>query len=41
MTTTKAAAADYWGYLIKSDNTPSNLLKDLLLGIANYIVSCL
>jgi hypothetical protein len=39
MTTTKATAADYWGYLIKSDNTPSSLLQELLLGIANYIVS--
>lgn len=41
MTTTKGAATDYWGFLIEQDKTPSKLLQELLLGIANYIVSYL
>ena len=39
MTTTTGATAGYWGELIKRDKTPSKLLQELLLGIANYIVS--
>ena len=30
---------DYWGYLIEPDNTPAPKLEQLLLGLANYIVS--
>lgn len=39
MGSTAVAASEYWGYLIKPDNSPSPLLENLLLGIANYIVS--
>ncbi|KAL9581164.1 MAG: hypothetical protein Q9212_004061 [Teloschistes hypoglaucus] len=30
-------APEYWGYLIKSDKSPSIIFEQLLLGIANYI----
>ncbi len=36
---TAETTKDYWGYLIEPDKTPTPLLRDLLLGIANYIVS--
>ena len=29
----------FWGYLIQDDKSPSPLFEQLLLGIANYIVS--
>ena len=32
-------AQEYWGYLIERDKTPTPLLEQLLLGLANYIVS--
>ena len=35
------AAQEYWGKLIRLDNTPTPLLEQLLLGIANYIVCSL
>lgn len=31
-------AARYWGYLINADKTPTPVLEQLLLGLANYIV---
>ncbi|MCJ1467156.1 hypothetical protein MMC07_005778, partial [Pseudocyphellaria aurata] len=31
------AASEYWGYLVRSDKSPSPLFEQLLLGIANYI----
>ena len=33
------AASDYWGYLVRPDKSPSPVFEQLLLGIANYIVS--
>ena len=36
---TSVSAALYWGYLIKPDKTPTPVLEQLLLGVANYIVS--
>ena len=33
------APQEYWGYLIKADNTPTPIFEQLLLGVANYIVS--
>ncbi len=30
---------EYWGYMIRPDKTPSPVLEQLLLGVANYIVS--
>ena len=34
-------AQEFWGYLIERDKTPTPLLEQLLLGLANYIVSTL
>lgn len=34
-----ATTPRYWGYLIKHDKSPSPVCEQLLLGIANYIVS--
>lgn len=31
-------AAQYWGYLIKPDKSPTLVFEQLLLGVANYIV---
>lgn len=39
MTATKEAAAEYWGYLIGPDKSAAPLFQQLLLGVANYIVS--
>lgn len=33
------APIEYWGYLVKPDKSPSPVFEQLLLGIANYIVS--
>ena len=30
---------EYWGYLIRPDKSPSPVFEQLLLGVANYIVS--
>ena len=34
-------AQEFWGYLINRDKTPTPLLEQLLLGLANYIVGSL
>jgi hypothetical protein len=39
MASSAASAQEYWGYLIMPDKAPAPLLEQLLLGIANYIVS--
>ena len=36
---TAVAAYQYWGYLIRPDKSPTPVLEQLLLGVANYIVS--
>ena len=41
MASTAVAAHEYWGYLIKPDKFPTPVFEQLLLGIANYIVSCI
>ena len=33
------APQEYWGYLITADKSPSPVFEQLLLGVANYIVS--
>ena len=38
---TTIAAQEYWGYLIKPDKSPTPVFEQLLLGVANYIVSFL
>ena len=38
MESTAVAPQEYWGYLIKPDKSPSPVLEQLLLGVANYIV---
>ncbi|KAL8695105.1 MAG: hypothetical protein Q9218_000383 [Villophora microphyllina] len=37
MGSTLVDTPEYWGYLIKSDKSPSIIFEQLLLGIANYI----
>lgn len=39
MASTAVAAQEYWGYLIKPDKSPTPIFEQLLLGVANYIVS--
>ena len=39
MAGTAVAAQEYWGYLIKADKSPTPIFEQLLLGVANYIVS--
>ena len=39
MAGTAVAAQQYWGYLIKADKSPTPIFEQLLLGVANYIVS--
>lgn len=39
MASTAVAAQEYWGYLIKPDRSPTPVFEQLLLGVANYIVS--
>lgn len=39
MATTKGVATDYWGYLIEPNKSATPLLEELLVGIANYVVS--
>ena len=34
-----AVAQEYWGYLIKPDKSPTPVFEQLLLGVADYIVS--
>ena len=34
-----AVAHEYWGYLIKPDKSPTPVFEQLLLGVADYIVS--
>ena len=36
-----AVAQEYWGYLIKPDKSPTPVFEQLLLGVADYIVSAL
>ncbi|KAK4692343.1 hypothetical protein P7C71_g4841, partial [Lecanoromycetidae sp. Uapishka_2] len=37
MASSAVAAQEYWGYLIMPDKSPSPVLEQLLLGVANYI----
>ncbi|KAL8746711.1 MAG: hypothetical protein Q9190_001304 [Brigantiaea leucoxantha] len=37
MSDTSVSPPEYWGYLIRPDNSPSPVFEQLLLGIANYI----
>ncbi|KAL9615364.1 MAG: hypothetical protein Q9167_000192 [Letrouitia subvulpina] len=39
MNSASVASPEYWGYLIRPDKSPSPVFEQLLLGIANYIVS--
>lgn len=39
MAATAVAAQEYWGYLIRADKSPTPKFEQLLLGVANYIVS--
>lgn len=41
MGSTDLAVREYWGYLVKPDKSPTPVFEQLLLGIANYIVSSL
>ncbi len=37
----RAAGGEFWGHLLKPDKTPTDLCRNLLQGLANYIVSSL
>ncbi len=39
MGSASVAAYEYWGYLIKPDKSPTPVFEQLLLSVANYIVS--
>ena len=39
MASNAVAAQEYWGYLINPDKSPTPVFEQLLLGVANYIVS--
>lgn len=36
---TARIAQEYWGYLMQTDRSPTPVFEQLILGVANYIVS--